>query len=75
MIRKDKKTFKDGSVKTQIRVTEGYRPYPNASPKQRTVKSFGYLEDQADPEFTETYLLSADIKDVYHHQLVPLTHS
>lgn len=50
MIRKDKKTFKDGSVKTQIRVTEGYRPYPNAAPKQRTVKSFGYLEDQADPE-------------------------
>ena len=50
MIRKDKKTFKDGSVKTQIRVTEGYRPYPNASPKQRTVKSFGYLEDQADLE-------------------------
>ena len=50
MIRKDKKTFKDGSVKTQIRVTEGYRPYPNASPKQRTVKSFGYLEDQTDLE-------------------------
>lgn len=50
MIRKDKKTFKDGSVKTQIRVTEGYRPYPNASPKQRTVKSFGYLEDQTDVE-------------------------
>ncbi len=50
MIRKDKKTFKDGSVKTQVRVTEGYRPYPNSSPKQRTVKSFGYLEDQTDPE-------------------------
>lgn len=50
MIRKDKKTFKDGSIKTQIRVTEGYRPYPNSSPKQRTVKSFGYLEDQADPD-------------------------
>ncbi len=50
MIRKDKKTFKDGSVKTQIRVTEGYRPYPNSSPKQRTVKSFGYLEDQTDLE-------------------------
>lgn len=50
MIRKDKKTFKDGTVKTQIRVTEGYRPFPNASPKQRTVKSFGYLEDQADLE-------------------------
>lgn len=50
MIRKDKKTFKDGSVKTQIRVTEGYRPYPNASPKQRTIKSFGYLEDRTDLE-------------------------
>ena len=50
MIRKDKKTFKDGSVKTQIRVTEGYRPFPNAAPKQRTVKSFGYLEDQTDPD-------------------------
>lgn len=48
MIRKDKKTFKDGSVKTQVRVTEGYRPYPNSAPKQRTVKSFGYLEDQTD---------------------------
>ena len=50
MIRKDRKIFKDGSVKTQIRVTEGYRPYPNASPKQRTIKSFGYLEDQTDLE-------------------------
>ena len=50
MIRKDKRTFKDGSVKTQIRVTQGYRPYPNASPKQRTIKSFGYLEDQEDPD-------------------------
>ena len=50
MIRKDKKTFKDGSVKTQIRVTEGYRPFPNSSPKQRTIKSFGYLEDQEDQD-------------------------
>ena len=48
MIRKDKKVFKDGSVKTQIRVTEGYRPYPSSPPRQRTVKSFGYLEDQSD---------------------------
>lgn len=48
MIRKDKKTFKDGSTKTQVRVTEGYRPYPKSPPKQRTVKSFGYLEDQED---------------------------
>ena len=50
MIRKDKKVFKDGTVKTQIRVTEGYRPYPNSAPKQRTVKSFGYLEDQIDQD-------------------------
>lgn len=50
MIRKDKKKFKDGSVKTQIRVTEGYRPYPGSAPKQRTIKSFGYLEDQADTD-------------------------
>lgn len=27
-----------------------YLRYPNASPKQRTVKSFGYLEDQTDLE-------------------------
>ena len=52
MIRKDKKLFKDGSMKTQVRVTEGYRPYPNSSPKQRTVKSFGYLEDQEDQAVT-----------------------
>ena len=50
MIRKDKKKFKDGSVKTFIRVTEGYRPGPGLPPKQRTIRSFGYLEDQDDPE-------------------------
>jgi hypothetical protein len=29
---------------------EGYRPAPGKPPKQRTLKSFGYLEDQVDPE-------------------------
>lgn len=24
----------------------GYRPFPDAAPKQRTIQSFGYLEDQ-----------------------------
>lgn len=48
MIRKDRKVFKDGTVKTQIRVTQGYRPYPDSPPKQRTIQSFGYLEDQED---------------------------
>ena len=57
MIRKDKKLFKDGSMKTQVRVTEGYRPYPNSSPKQRTVRSFGYLEDQEN----RIFLLSKNI--------------
>jgi hypothetical protein len=50
MIRKDSKTFKDGSVKTQVRVVEGYRPGPALPPKQRTIKDFGYLEDQPDQE-------------------------
>ena len=55
MIRKDPKTFKDGSVKTQIRVVEGYRPGPGLPPKQRTIRDFGYLEDQSDREaFMET---------------------
>lgn len=50
MIRKDKSTLKDGSVKTYIRVVESYRPGAGLKPKQRTLKSFGYLEDQADPD-------------------------
>jgi transposase len=50
MIRKDPKTFKDGTVKTQIRVVEGYRPGPGLPPKQRTIKDFGYLEDHENRE-------------------------
>ncbi len=50
MIRRDKRVMKDGTVKTYIRVVEGYRPAPGKPPKQRTLKSFGYLEDQEDPE-------------------------
>lgn len=37
-------------MKTHIRVVEGYRPGPGMPTKQRTIKSFGYLEDQEDPE-------------------------
>ncbi len=48
MIRKDKHKFADGTFKTQIRVTEGYRD-ENKKSKQKTIKSFGYLEDQSDP--------------------------
>jgi transposase len=49
LIKKDKRTTASGDVKTQIRVVEGYRPEPGARTKQRTIKDFGCLEDQADP--------------------------
>ena len=49
MIRKDPKK-RGGVVKTHIRVVEGYRPGSGMPTKQRTIKSFGYLEDQEDPE-------------------------
>lgn len=50
MIRKDKQKARGGQVKTYVRVVEGYRPAPGKPTKQRTLKSFGYLEDQPDPE-------------------------
>lgn len=37
-------------MKTHVRVVEGYRPGPGMPTKQRTIRSFGYLEDQEDPE-------------------------
>ena len=49
MIRKDPKK-RGGVVKTHIRVVEGYRPGSGMPTKQRTIRSFGYLEDQEDPE-------------------------
>ena len=36
-------------TKTWVSVVEGYRPGNGAPPKQRTIKSFGYIEDQDDP--------------------------
>jgi len=47
MIRKDK-VVRGGQKKTHIRVVEGYRPDVGKPTKQRTIRSFGYLEDQAD---------------------------
>lgn len=49
MIKKDR-IKRRGTIKTWVSVVEGYRPAPGAPPKQRTIKSFGYLEDQEDPE-------------------------
>jgi len=48
MIRKDPKK-RGGVLKTHVRVVEGYRPGPGMPTKQRTIRSFGYLEDQKDP--------------------------
>lgn len=48
MIRKDTKK-RGGVLKTHVRVVEGYRPGPGMPTKQRTIRSFGYLEDQKDP--------------------------
>ncbi len=50
MIKIDKRMNKDGSPRTQVRVVEGYRPGPGMATKQRTIRDFGYLEDQEDPE-------------------------
>lgn len=47
MIRKDIRKFKYGT-RTEIRVVEGYRDQ-NGKVKQKTIKTFGYLEDQTDP--------------------------
>jgi transposase len=44
------KVKRRGKTLTWVGVVEGYRPSPGASPKQRTIKSFGYLEDQEDPD-------------------------
>jgi hypothetical protein len=49
VIKREKKKQPDGTVKTFIRVVEGYRPGPGKPTKQRAIKPFGYLEDQDDP--------------------------
>ena len=48
MIRRDRHKFADGTFKTQVRVTEGYRDSKTGKAKQKTIKSFGYLEDRID---------------------------
>lgn len=68
MIRKDIRKFKYGT-RTEIRVVEGYRDQ-NGKVKQKTIKTFGYLEDQTDPiafmkmveEFNTNYKNSKRIK-------------
>ena len=57
MIRYDKHKRKDG-IKTQVRVVEGYRE--NGKIKQRTIKDFGYLEDQDNKEKFITAVVAFD---------------
>jgi transposase len=49
MVRKCK-VYRGGEEKTHIREVEAYRPGRGEATKHRTIKSFGYLEDQADPK-------------------------
>ena len=44
------KVKRGGITKTHVLVVEGYRPGPGQPTKQRTIKSFGYLEDQENPD-------------------------
>jgi len=69
LIKKDKIKRK-GSVKTWVSVVEGYRPAPGAPPKQRTIKSFGYLEDQEDPE--AFMAMVEEFNTNYRNENVPL---
>ncbi|MDR0307607.1 MAG: IS1634 family transposase [Chitinispirillales bacterium] len=50
MIKKDNRLDSQGRPRTQIRVVEGYRVGPGLPTKQRTIKDFGILEDQEDPQ-------------------------
>lgn len=68
MIKKDKRKYKSG-YKTHVRVVEGYRD-EDGKVKQRTINSFGYIEDQDNPiafmemvkQFDENYFLSKKAK-------------
>jgi len=70
MIKIDKRTNAAGATRTQVRVVEGYRPGPGLPTKQRTIRDFGCLEDQTDPD-----AFMAEVKafnDSYKANNVPL---
>lgn len=70
LIKRDKRIDAQGNTRTQIRVVEGYRPGPGLPPKQRTIKDFGYLESQADPDGFMAMVQQFDKS--YRAQNVPL---
>jgi transposase len=70
MIKLDKRTTAAGKSRTQVRVVEGYRPSPGMPTKQRTIRDFGYLEDQDDPE---TFMVKVkDFDANYRAENIPL---
>jgi len=70
MIKKDKRINAKGRIRTQIRVVEGYRTGAGKGTKHRTIKNFGYLEDQAEPE---VYMeMVEEFNRRYKEQKVPL---
>jgi transposase len=70
LIKKDVRVNAKGQTRTQIRVVESYRPGKGLDAKQRTVKDFGCLEDQADPDsFME---MVKEFNKTYREQNTPL---
>jgi hypothetical protein len=70
MIKKDIRIDAKGRTRTHIRVVEGYRPGRALPPKQRTIKDFGFLEDQVDQA---AFMLEVEHFDkTYRQQNVPL---
>jgi transposase len=70
MVKIDKRTTAQGKPRTQVRVVEGYRPGPGMPTRQRTIRDFGYLEDQDDPEAFMAKVKEYDAN--YRAQNVPL---
>jgi len=70
MIKKDRRTDAKGRTRTQIRVVEGYWVGAGQPTKQRTIKDFGCLEDQADQNgFME---MVKQYNDAYKREKIPL---
>ena len=70
MIKRDKRVDSRGRTRTQIRVVEGYRPGNGLPTKQRTIRDFGCLEDQSDPEAFMTMV--QDFNESYKKSNTPL---
>ena len=72
VIKKTKIKFADGTEKTQIRVIKSIRCGEQKKPKQITVKSFGYLEDQTNLEefWDEVRALDENMHDVRKKNIV-----